>query len=80
MITPPAPCTGSPMKAATLSGPISRIRASSASAAGAAEFFRIAAEAFVEEIGLLDLGNARKPGPALALHRVHPADACAGDG
>ena len=31
--TPPAPCTGSPMKAATLSGPTSRILASSQPAA-----------------------------------------------
>ena len=32
-MTPPAPCTGSPMKAATLSAPISRIFASSQRAA-----------------------------------------------
>src|SRR4029078_257025 len=47
---------------------------------GAAEFFRIAGKAFVEEIGLLDSGNARKPGPPLALHRLQPADSGAGDG
>ncbi|MNT28810.1 hypothetical protein D3C72_1645210 [compost metagenome] len=33
MMTPPAPCTGSPMKAATLSAPISRILSSSQPAA-----------------------------------------------
>ncbi len=32
-MTPPAPCTGSPMKAATLSGPIPRIFVSSVRAA-----------------------------------------------
>ena len=68
MITPPAPCTGSPMNAATFSGAdfedlvLDRLRGARG------EGVLVLAEAVAEAVGLHDVLDAGQPRAALRVH------------
>ena len=68
MMTPAAPWIGSPMKAATLSGPTSRIFFSTSPAAAQAEFLRRQIAAELVPIGLQHVMEAGQRQAALAVH------------
>ena len=68
MITPPAPWTGSPMKAATFSGPSSRIFVLERGGGLQAELLRRQIAAEIVPIGLLHMMEAGKRQAALAVH------------
>ena len=75
MITPPAPCTGSPMNAAILSAPIG-----SPGRAGhpkdETEFIAAHRPAMLEPERLLDVDDARDRQAALRMHAAHAAERC----
>ena len=74
-MTPPAPWIGSPMKAPTRSGPISRIFSSSARAATQSELLGRQLAAFAEPVRLANVDDAGNRQAALRVHRRHAAEA-----
>ena len=64
------------MKAATLSGPTSRIFFSSSAGRRQAEFLRRQVAAELVPVGLQHVVEAGKRQPALAVHGLHAAERC----
>ena len=74
-MTPPAPCTGSPMKAATRSGPISSIFSARRRAARRPIFLRREVDAVLVPVRLLDVDDVGNRQAALGMHGRHAAEA-----